>query len=84
VTDKEELIRQIDRIRDGGGTAISGGMKLGLAELDKSLAPDRISRMLLLTDGQTFGDEDACQEAGHAGRQPGHRRQRPGPGRRLE
>ena len=64
VTDKEELIRQIDRIRDGGGTAISGGMKLGLGELDKSLAPDRISRMLLLTDGQTFGDEDACKKLG--------------------
>jgi len=64
VADKAELMRQIDRIRDGGGTAISGGMKLGLAELDKALAPDRISRMLLLTDGQTFGDEEACKKLG--------------------
>ena len=64
VTDKVELMRQIDRIRDGGGTAISGGMKLGLAELDKALAPDRVSRMLLLTDGQTFGDEEACKKLG--------------------
>ncbi|MBN1136890.1 MAG: VWA domain-containing protein [Anaerolineae bacterium] len=64
VTDKAELMRQIDRIRDGGGTAISGGMKQGLAELDKALAPDRVSRMLLLTDGQTFGDEEACKKLG--------------------
>ncbi len=64
VADKTELMRQIDRIRDGGGTAISGGMKLGLAELDKALAPDRVSRMLLLTDGQTFGDEEACKKLG--------------------
>jgi Ca-activated chloride channel family protein len=64
VTDKVELMRQIDRIRDGGGTAISGGMKLGLTELDKALAPDRVSRMLLLTDGQTFGDEEACKKLG--------------------
>jgi len=64
VADKAELMLQIDRIRDGGGTAISGGMKLGLAELDKALAPDRISRMLLLTDGQTFGDEEACKKLG--------------------
>jgi Ca-activated chloride channel homolog len=64
VTDKVELMRQIDRIRDGGGTAISGGMKMGLAELDKALAPDRVSRMLLLTDGQTFGDEEACKKLG--------------------
>jgi Ca-activated chloride channel family protein len=64
VADKVELMRQIDRIRDGGGTAISGGMKLGLTELDKALAPDRVSRMLLLTDGQTFGDEEACKKLG--------------------
>jgi Ca-activated chloride channel family protein len=60
VADKEDLKKKIGRIRDGGGTAISGGMGQGLAELDKALAPDRVSRMLLLTDGQTFGDEKQC------------------------
>ncbi len=64
VTDKDELKRRIDRIRDGGGTAISGGMGQGLAELDKALSPDRVSRMLVLTDGQTFGDEKQCLKLG--------------------
>jgi Ca-activated chloride channel family protein len=64
VTDKEALKQKIDRIRDGGGTAISGGMGQGLAELDKTLAPDAVSRMLLLTDGQTFGDEKQCKKLG--------------------
>ena len=64
VTDKEDLKKKIDRIRDGGGTAISGGMGQGLAELDKALSPDRVSRMLLLTDGQTFGDEKQCKKLG--------------------
>jgi Ca-activated chloride channel family protein len=64
VADKEALKKKIDRIRDGGGTAISGGMSQGLAELDKTLAPDRVSRMLLLTDGQTFGDEKQCKKLG--------------------
>jgi Ca-activated chloride channel family protein len=64
VTNKEELKKKIDRIRDGGGTAISGGMGQGLAELDKGLGPDRVSRMLLLTDGQTFGDEKQCLKLG--------------------
>ena len=64
VTDKDELERKIDRIRDGGGTAISGGMAQGLTELEKALAPDRISRMLVLTDGQTFGDERQCKKLG--------------------
>lgn len=71
VADKEALKKKIDRIRDGGGTAISGGMSQGLAELDKAMAPDRVSRMLLLTDGQTFGDEKQCkklaQQAGDRG-----------------
>ena len=64
VTNKEELKKKIDRIRDGGGTAISGGMGQGLAELNKALGPDRVSRMLLLTDGQTFGDEKQCLKLG--------------------
>ena len=62
VTDKVVLNKKIDRIRDGGGTAISGGMNQGLTELGKAAAPDRISRMLLLTDGQTFGDEQKCKK----------------------
>ncbi|MHC4592835.1 MAG: vWA domain-containing protein [Planctomycetota bacterium] len=62
--DKDGLKRQIDRIRDGGGTAMSGGMRRGMTELDKSLSPDRLNRMLLLTDGQTFGDEEQCVDLG--------------------
>ena len=64
VVDQQDLKRKIDRIRDGGGTAISGGMGQGLAELAKALSPDRVSRMLLLTDGQTFGDEKQCLKQG--------------------
>jgi Ca-activated chloride channel family protein len=71
VTDKEVLKQKIDRIRDGGGTAISGGLGQGLAELDKALGPDRISRMLLLTDGQTFGDEKQCKKLGEVAGQKG-------------
>jgi len=62
VDNKDELKQKIDRIRDGGGTAISGGMGQGLTELEKAVGGDRISRMLLLTDGQTFGDEKQCKK----------------------
>ncbi len=64
VINKEEFKAKIDRIRDGGGTAISGGMAQGLTELEKGLDPGRVSRMLLLTDGQTFGDEKQCKKLG--------------------
>jgi Ca-activated chloride channel family protein len=63
-TDKDTLKSKIDRIRDGGGTAMSGGIRRGMSELEKGLSPDRLSRMLLLTDGQTFGDEEQCVELG--------------------
>jgi Ca-activated chloride channel family protein len=44
-------------------------MQLGLAEVQKALAPTRVSRILLLTDGQTYGDEDRCKQlAADAGR----------------
>jgi Ca-activated chloride channel family protein len=64
VTDVELLNRRIDRIRDGGGTEMSRGMRKGLDELRKGLKsePDRVSRMLLLTDGETFGDEEVCRQ----------------------
>jgi Ca-activated chloride channel family protein len=39
-------------------------MGQGLYELEKAISPDRVSRMLLLTDGQTFGDEEACKRLG--------------------
>jgi Ca-activated chloride channel family protein len=61
VSDGGELRKQIDDIRAGGGTAISRGMKEGLRELRDGVGPDRVSRMLLLTDGETFGDEDVCR-----------------------
>lgn len=70
VTDLAAIQRQIDDIRDGGGTEISGGMRAGLDELRKGLAPNRVSRMLLLTDGETFGDEGICRQlAAQAGKQ---------------
>ncbi|MCS7191462.1 MAG: VWA domain-containing protein [Armatimonadetes bacterium] len=61
-SDKNQLKRQIETITDRGGTEMSKGMKLGIQELQKHLTPDRVSRMVLLTDGQTYGDEDECQK----------------------
>lgn len=59
-SDKEGLKRLVDKITDRGGTEMSKGMRLGLNELRKNMGRDRVSRMVLLTDGQTFGDEDEC------------------------
>jgi Ca-activated chloride channel family protein len=60
-TDKAGLVAQVDAIQEAGGTAMSGGMQAGLGELARNASADRVAAMLLLTDGQTWGDEDACR-----------------------
>lgn len=69
--DKEALKAQVDGIVEAGGTAMSGGLLASQAELTKNAQPDRVSALLLLTDGQTWGDEDKCRtiakELGQAG-----------------
>jgi Ca-activated chloride channel family protein len=70
-TNKDAIKRAVDGIRDGGGTAMSLGMSVGLNELRKSASPDMVNRMVLLTDGVTYGDADRCRriadDAGAAG-----------------
>src|SRR5215472_2255322 len=61
VEDREALKTAVSLIEDGGGTAMSLGMSLSLAELRKFTTPDRATRMLLLTDGFTRNDEEQCQ-----------------------
>lgn len=50
--DKVALKEQSRKIGPGGGTNLSGGWFLGVTEAKRNLAPGRISRVLLLTDGQ--------------------------------
>jgi Ca-activated chloride channel family protein len=40
---------------------MSLGLQAGEAELQKHLSAERLSHMLVLTDGQTWGDEDMCR-----------------------
>jgi Ca-activated chloride channel family protein len=60
-TDKTMLLSQVDTIREAGGTTMSLGLRTGQAEIQKYLGQERLSHMLLLTDGQTWGDEDTCR-----------------------
>lgn len=59
--DKAGIRQMIDGIRDGGGTAISLGMKAGIDEISKQAHPGNVNRMVLLTDGETYGDEQQCR-----------------------
>lgn len=56
------LQNAIERIAEQGGTAMSLGLEAGLAELQKFHTAGMVGRLLLLTDGQTWGDEDKCRD----------------------
>jgi Ca-activated chloride channel family protein len=51
---------KIRRIRAGGGTQMARGMSLGLREVYREFSEGRANKLLLLTDGQTYGDEAQC------------------------
>jgi Ca-activated chloride channel family protein len=60
-SDKPKLKAKIDRIGIAGGTKMSTGIREGLAEVKKNVAGNRTSRIVLLTDGETFDDEEECR-----------------------
>ncbi|GAC1503004.1 MAG: VWA domain-containing protein [Ktedonobacteraceae bacterium] len=60
--DKPGMKAAIDRIQDAGGTTMSLGMMQGLGELRRWNIPNAVNRMILLTDGVTYGDTDRCRQ----------------------
>jgi Ca-activated chloride channel homolog len=60
VTNKGELRQAIGRVEAAGGTEMATGMALALQEIQRPMLSRSVSRMLLLTDGRTYGDESRC------------------------
>ncbi len=58
---KDMVQSAIESIHCRGGTEISRGLTAGLSELSRN-ASRALSHLILLTDGQTRGDEMACLE----------------------
>lgn len=74
-SDRSEVIlpsqRNIDKamaksiastIQPSGGTEMLQGLQAGLDELKKNRAKSSVNHLILLTDGQTYGDEQGCLE----------------------
>jgi Ca-activated chloride channel homolog len=68
---RNEIKAAVANVIARGGTQISDGLRAGMDEVKKGYSQERINRILLLTDGQTWDDEDAClrvaEEAGKQG-----------------
>jgi Ca-activated chloride channel homolog len=57
----------IDLLEIGGGTQMALGMRAALDEVKKNLGPNRLNRVLVLTDGQTY-EETACLDLANQNR----------------
>ena len=71
VLDRAIIKNRIDAIFERGGTHMSTGMRLGLRELQSGQSPERVTSMLLLTDGQTWEDEQICRDLADQSRAAG-------------
>jgi Ca-activated chloride channel family protein len=65
----EDVIQKIDMFDvDPGGTAMDQGITLGMGEVEKNAAAGKLSQVLVLTDGETSGEQTCRQLAQEAAR----------------
>lgn len=57
-----DLKRMIGGVEAAGGTEMATGMALAIQEIQRAMLGRSVSRILLLTDGRTYGDESRCVE----------------------
>ncbi len=63
-----ETIQRIDMFDvDPGGTAMDEGMRLGITEVEKNAKSGHVSQVVVLTDGETSGEQQCRQLAQEAG-----------------
>jgi len=60
--DRSRLEARIQMIQPSGGTEIFQGLNAGAKEIMRSRDSKRVNHIILLTDGQTYGDEQKCLE----------------------
>ncbi len=58
--ERTKLQGRVQMMQAGGATEIYQGLKAGLEEVRRGLDPKRVNHIILLTDGHTYGDEQAC------------------------
>jgi Ca-activated chloride channel homolog len=62
--DRSKIETSIRMLNTGGGTEIYQGLKTGYTEISHMKRPDCINHLILVTDGHTYGDEEACLDIG--------------------
>ncbi len=60
VQDRTGLKARVSMMTASGGTEIYKGLAAGVEQNRKYLAPKLVNHVILLTDGNTYGDEERC------------------------
>jgi Ca-activated chloride channel family protein len=67
VSDRVALRNAIERLSSGGSTALFAGVSKGAAEVRKFLDPQRVNRIILLSDGQANVGPSSPADLGNLG-----------------
>jgi Ca-activated chloride channel family protein len=68
-----DVIARIDMFHvDPGGTAMDAGLRLGLDEVAKNACPGCLSQVVVLTDGETSGEQTCREQARQAAQNKTH------------
>ncbi len=71
VTDKPALKARVSLMTAAGGTEIYQGLSAGVDQNRRYLGPRLVNRVILLTDGHTFGDQERCLELARTAQKEG-------------
>ncbi|MBY0227876.1 MAG: VWA domain-containing protein [Gemmataceae bacterium] len=70
LTQKDQILKVIDEIDrydvDPGGTAMDQGIQMGLDEVARNAGPGKLTQLIVLTDGETSGEQTCRQLAQQA------------------
>lgn len=62
VLNRNDLKRAVGEVVAAGGTEMAQGLALAIQEIQRPILGRGVSRLLVLTDGRTYGDESRCVE----------------------
>jgi len=71
VTNKQSLKAKVSMMIASGGTEIYNGLSAGLEQTKRFLGPKLVNHIVMLTDGNTFGDQEKCMELARNAAQQG-------------
>jgi Ca-activated chloride channel family protein len=71
VENKAALKAKVSMMNASGGTEIFKGLSAGVDQNRRYLGPKLVNHVVLLTDGNTFGDQEQCLDLAHKASQQG-------------